>query len=232
MNPPLLVFNVHRPSSFGMKADLHNHTWYSPDGMMSPERLLKLAKKRHIDAIAITDHDRLTVVRSRDVYVIPGEEIKTTKGEIIGLFLNEEIPPRLSPQETLDLIADQGGIASIPHPFDRFRKKTALLLNWNEKLPKNVLIEVLNARYVSWSFYYRALMYARQRNLPMVAGSDAHTPPEVGRAWTEVPPFSDEEELRKYLLKGKTRPTGSLSPPWVHLTVPIIKVLHRLGVVP
>ena len=213
-----------------MRVDLHNHTWYSKDGMMKPEKLIGLTRKRGLDAIAITDHNRLTIVRS-DFPVIPGEEIKTTMGEVIGLFLQEEIPKGLGPEETFDRIRDQGGIIVIPHPFDRFRKRTALLLH-NVEPPKDALIEVLNARYISWRFYEEALAYAREKNLPMVAGSDAHTPVEVAKAWTEVPEFSDLEELYDHLKKGRTTPRGGLSNPLVHLTVPEIKVLHLLRILP
>ena len=213
-----------------VRVDLHNHTWYSKDGMMPPERFIDLARRRGLDAVAITDHNRLTVFRSKEMVVIPGEEVKTTKGEIIGLFLNEEIPRGLSPEEVFDRIREQGGIIVIPHPFDRFRRKTALLLH-DVELPKDVLIEVLNARYITPHFYREALEFSKER-FPMVAGSDAHTPIEVGRAWTEVPEFSDEEELFKHLKKGRTRPAGRLSPPWVHATVPEIKILHYLGIIP
>ncbi|NPA86441.1 MAG: PHP domain-containing protein [Candidatus Diapherotrites archaeon] len=216
-----------------MRVDLHNHTWFSKDGMMPPGKLLELARRRGIDAIAITDHNRLTKVKDPSIPVIPGEEIKTTKGEVIGLFLNEEIPGGLSPEETFELIEEQGGIAVIPHPFDRFRKRTALLLRISpEELPKHVLIEVINGRYVMDRFRREAEAFARKWNLPAVGGSDAHTPVEVGRAWTEVPEFSDLEELYKHLKKGRTRPAGGYSPPWVHLTVPVLKVLHRLGLLP
>ena len=215
-----------------VRVDLHNHTWYSKDGMMSPGKLFWLAKKRGLDAVAVTDHNRLTVVTNDEITVIPGEEIRTTRGEIIALFINEEIPPHLEPEETIDLIKEQGGLVVIPHPFDKFRKRTALLLNYRKELPKNILIEVKNGRYVKKEFEERALAYARERGLPMVGGSDAHTPVEVGRCYTVVPPFSDSEELFNYLRRGKTRVEGSPSPPWVHLTVPPIKLLHAAGVIP
>ncbi len=213
-----------------VRVDLHNHTWYSKDGMMSPEKLINLARRRGLDAIAITDHNRLTIVEST-FPVIPGEEIKTTKGEVIGLFLQEEIPRGLEPEETFDRIREQDGLIVIPHPFDKFRKRTALLLNGVEP-PKDALIEVLNARYISPRFFERAKLYAEARNLPLVAGSDAHTPVEVAKAWTEVPEFSDLEELRDHLRKGRTRPEGEFSNPFVHLTVPEIKILHLLGILP
>ncbi len=213
-----------------MRVDLHTHTWYSPDGVMSPRTLTLLSKKKGIDVIAITDHNRLTRVKDLPIPVIWGEEVYTEKGEILALFIEEEIPPSLSPEETIDRIREQGGIYIIPHPFDRFRKKSALLLH-DFIPPKDAIIEVLNARYVETSFYEEALSYARGK-FPITASSDAHTPIEVGRAWTEVPPFDDLEELKRLLIKGKGIPKGSFSPRWVHVTVPFIRFLHSVGVLP
>ncbi len=214
-----------------MRVDLHTHTWYSPDGMLEPERLLDLAKRRGLHAVAVTDHNRLTHIRSGDPLVIPGEEVRTGKGELIGLFLTEEIPPGLSPEETADRIREQGGLVLIPHPFDLFRFRTAApLLGYKPR--KDDLLEVLNARYVCKSFEERAFEYAERWGLPKVGGSDAHTPVEVGRAWTEVPEFSDAEELYSHLRKGRTHPAGKLSPPWVHLTVIPLKLLHIIRALP
>ena len=215
-----------------MLVDLHSHTWYSRDGMMPPKRLLSLAKRKGLNAIAVTDHNKLTPVPSGEVLVVPGEEIKTTAGEVIGLFLTEEVPRGLSPGETFDRILEQGGLIVIPHPFDRFRARTALLLRYRDLPKKDVLIEVKNGRYVLPRFEEEARRFAEERRYPMVGGSDAHTPLEVGRAFTEVPPFSDEEELYEHLRRGRTRPVGGYSSPFVHLTVPIIKALHVLGVIP
>ncbi len=215
-----------------MLVDLHSHTWYSRDGMMPPKRLLSLAKKNGLHAIAITDHNRLTPVSSEEILVIPGEEVKTTTGEIIGLFLTEDIPKGLPPAEVFDRILEQGGLIVIPHPFDCFRARTALLLRYRDIPKKNTLIEVKNGRYVLPRFEEEARRFAEERGYPMVGGSDAHTPAEVGKAYTEVPPFSDEEELYRHLKRGKTRPVGGYSSPLVHFTVPVIKALHALGVIP
>ncbi len=164
----------------------------------------------------------------KDPFFITGEEVKTTRGEILALFIEEEIPKGLSPEETLDRIEEQGGIAVIPHPFDVFRGKTALGLRW--KIPENVLVEVKNARYVCKCFESLAREVAREKGLPMVGGSDAHTPWEVGRAYTIVPPFSDKEELYKHLKKGRAMPGGSYSLPFVHaFTLPLksVNILKR-----
>jgi len=213
-----------------VRVDLHVHTWYSPDGMMEPRRLLKKAVALGLSAVAITDHNRLTEVKGGEIPIIPGEEIKTSAGEIIGLFLNQEIPAGLDPYEAMDRVREQGGIVVIPHPFDKFRKRTALLLHIRD-VPRDVLIEVKNGRYVCRCFEKRAEEFARKRGLPTVGGSDAHTYPELGRVWTEVPEFSDSEELFKILRRGETRPAGEPFP-WMHATVPALKFLHFVGVLP
>ncbi|NPA76601.1 MAG: PHP domain-containing protein [Candidatus Diapherotrites archaeon] len=215
-----------------MRADLHTHSWYSPDGWMSPEHLLRVAKKQRLGAIAVTDHNRLTVVQSDDILVIPGEEIRTTHGELIGLGITEEIPAGLSPEETTDRILEQGGIVVIPHPFDEFRRKSALLLNYDYGPRKRTAVEVLNARYLSWKPYERALAYAIAHNLPTLGSSDAHTPWEIGRAYTFMHYCDDVDCVLGRILKKEVVPKGRLSPPWVHGFSPLGRVAHSLRLMP
>lgn len=215
-----------------MRVDLHTHTWYSPDGMMSPETLLRVAKKRKLGAIAITDHNRLTVVEDEDIIVIPGEEIMTTHGEIIGLGLTEEIPEGLSPEETIDRVREQGGVVIIPHPFDSFRKKTALLLNYDLKTRKKYIIEVLNARYLTWKPYEQAIAYAIAHKAPMVGSSDAHTPWEVGNAYTFVHYCDDVDCVLKQIRSGEGVPKGRLSNPLLHCFSPLNRAIHALRLMP
>jgi len=215
-----------------VRADLHTHTWYSPDGMMSPETLLRVAIKRKLGAVAITDHNRLTVVESDDIVVIPGEEIMTTHGEIIGLGLSEEIPSGLSPEETIDRIREQGGLVVIPHPFDTFRRKTALLLNYELKTRKKFAVEVLNARYVSWKPYEMAVAFAISKNAPMLGSSDAHTPWEVGNAYTFMHYCDDMDCVLGRIKKGEVVPKGHLSNPLVHGFSAINRAVHALHLMP
>lgn len=215
-----------------MKVDLHTHTWYSPDGMMPPGLLVKIAKKRGLGAVAITDHNRLTFWKDPDILVIPGEEILTSHGEIIGLGLVEEIPRGLSPEETVDRIEEQGGVVVVPHPFDRFRKRTALLLNYDMRPVEGCVVEVLNARYVTWDAYEEALAYAISKNLPRVGSSDAHTPWEVGNAYTVIQRCDDVDEVLKQIKSGKCVPRGRLSNPLVHVFSPVCCVAHALRIKP
>lgn len=213
-----------------MKADLHTHTWYSPDGMMPPDLLIRVAKRRGLRVLAITDHNRLTHVPGReDIILVPGEEVMTSRGELIGLGITEEIPPGLDPLETADLIEEQGGVVVVPHPFDWFRPRTALFLSGVE-MDRFHVVEVLNARYIDHSPLVRAYVYARGRGLPMVGSSDAHTPWEVGRACSLLPDDIDDVcDVLIALRKGRCRPFGRLTPPLIHVLSPAVRALHLVG---
>ena len=108
-----------------MRTDLHMHTHFSPDSEMSPQALVKRCVKVGLDCIAVTDHNTIEgakeVKRIAPFTVIVGEEVGSSDGEITGLFLEEAVPRGLSPLETVKLIKAQGGLVSIPHPYDRFR---------------------------------------------------------------------------------------------------------------
>src|SRR5690348_18007819 len=108
-----------------MKIDLHSHTRCSKDCVNDYDRIIAAVQRSGLDGIAVTDHDEfrgaLEMKRRAPFLVIPGEEIKTNRGEIIGLFLQEWIPPGLDPLETVQRIHGQGGLAYVPHPFDEVR---------------------------------------------------------------------------------------------------------------
>ncbi|MBC7261726.1 MAG: PHP domain-containing protein, partial [Chloroflexi bacterium] len=120
-----------------IKVDLHIHTCYSPDSLTSLEAVIAAALERGLGALAITDHNAiegaLALQRMAPFPVIVGEEILTAEGDIIGLFLQELIPPKLTPAQTIARIREQGGVVYIPHPFD-FRRSA---------LPEPVLYSLL-----------------------------------------------------------------------------------------
>ncbi len=136
-----------------LRIDLHNHTDYSPDGVLSPLRLLLLARARGLDCIAVTDHNRLEgALRCLELAegdsslprVIPGVEVRSRHGEIVGLFLERDIPAGRSALHTIDLIRAQGGIVYLPHPYDVFRRAT-LTPDRVEEVARHVdVIEVAN----------------------------------------------------------------------------------------
>ena len=190
------------------KADLHVHTCYSKDSISSPEKVVQHCLDISINCLAVTDHDTISgaleVKRIAPFTIIIGEEVLTSCGEIIGLFLTEEIPPHLSPEETVARIKAQGGLVCIPHPFDRFRPHSRLRRNALEKIIPDVdLIEVFNSRTFLRQDSARALQLAQSRGLPGTVGSDAHVVREIGRSFMELPEFNDAEQFRLALGQGK-----------------------------
>ena len=213
-----------------MKVDLHLHTRFSSDCRTRVEDLIRTCQDRGLDAIAVTDHNTLAgakaVRRSAPFPVILGEEIRTRRGEVIGLFLSEEIPRGLGLRETVDRIHQQGGIAGAPHPFDRIRRSALGERALREILDRLDYLEVFNARCLLASDNSRALALSLERDIPMSAGSDAHTLGELGLAYVEVGPFTGPEEFLDRLRGGRIQ--GTLSNPLVHLASSWAKATTRL----
>jgi predicted metal-dependent phosphoesterase TrpH len=202
------------------KADLHVHTCYSKDSTSSLEDIIKHCLEVGINCLAVTDHDTISgaleMKRTAPFKVIVGEEVLTKGGEIIGFFLKEEIPPRLTPEETVSLIKAQGGLVCIPHPFDRFRPHSRLRRDALEKiLPDVDMIEAHNSRTFLQRDSLRALQFARKHGLPFTVGSDAHVVSEIGKSFIEMPEFNDAGQFRLALGRGKIF-TGKTSV-FVHL---------------
>ena len=200
-----------------LKADFHIHTDYSPDSSVSPKSLVARCVKQGINCIAVTDHDTiqgaLAVARIAPFRVIIGSEIKSADGEIIGLFLKEDVPPKLLALETVRRIKQQGGLVSLPHPFDRFRHHVLTPKGLDEALPYADMVEGLNARNMASADNRKALELATKRGLPAVGVTDCHSIIEVGRAFTELPDFDGTAEgFKKALAQAKIggRPSHSL----------------------
>lgn len=216
------------PDANRWRVDLHIHTCYSPDSLMRLDEVIAAATRRGLGALAITDHDAidgaLALARIAPFPVIVGEEIDTGDGEVIGLFLKEFIPPRLGPAETIKHIRHQSGIVYVPHPFDshRFPLRTPIL----EALVHEIdLIEVLNARVSRDEFNIRAASFARQHNLPGGAGSDAHSPGEIGRAYVEMDRFVDRDSFMASIARATVG--GSVSGLHVHFWSTWAKLIKR-----
>lgn len=202
-----------------IKVDLHIHTCFSSDGTSGVEDVITTALRRGLGALAITDHctieGALAVQAAAPFPVIVGEEISTTAGEIIGLYLREQVPCGLPPEETVARIHAQGGLSYVPHPFDLLRRSRLAEGALRAVAGELDGIEVLNAR-VLWSPHNDvARAFAFEHGLAMGAGSDAHTPQEIGQAYVEMAPFTDRDSFLAALRAG--RPLGSLSWPHVHL---------------
>ena len=202
-----------------IKADLHVHTCYSPDCLTSLEDVVAAALRRGMGALAITDHDAiegtLALRGMAPLQIIVGEEIDTSEGEIIGLFLEELIPPGCTAAETVARIKDQGGLVCVPHPFDLQRRHRLCDSALRSILDDVDIFEVLNARALWAGHNARARRFAQTHGLLMGAGSDAHTPLEIGRAYVEMAPFTDRGSFLDSLAAARVR--GTLSGPHVHL---------------
>jgi predicted metal-dependent phosphoesterase TrpH len=182
--------------------DLHMHTSWSYDCRIEVDELLEHAEAGGLGAIAITDHnafagalEALELARNRRLTVIPGEEIKTDgQGEVIGLFLSEEIPRGMSFADTVAAIRDQGGLVYLPHPFDRMHAvPDAATLH--RHLADIDVFEVYNARLLFETYNDEALRFARKYNLTMGAGSDAHVLQGVGTGALRMRSFRTPEEF-------------------------------------
>jgi len=193
-----------------LKADLHIHTTFSGDSQNKPEDIIKRCLELGIDAVAITDHNEIEgALRTKEIApikVIVGEEILTTQGEIIGLFLKEKIPRFLSPEETITRIKLQGGLVYIPHPFDGIRAASSLETKVLLMLKPHIdAIEVLNARIILERDIKKARKFAEENGFPMGAGSDAHNIFEVGNAYVEMGGFETPSEFLEALRRGEIR---------------------------
>lgn len=189
-----------------IKFDMHIHTCYSKDSLISLSKLSEFCQKRNIKAVAITDHNTtkgaIEFEKHTSLKVIIGEEILTKRGEITGLYLKEEIPPFLSLEETISKIREQGGLIYLPHPFDKNRK-TALKISLLDPAWREIdIIEVFNSRCISQLANERAYEICKTKGLLPGAGSDAHSPWEIGNACVELEDFSSKEELLKGLKKA------------------------------
>jgi predicted metal-dependent phosphoesterase TrpH len=182
--------------------DLHLHTSWSHDCAVDPADLIMYAEGSGLDAIAVTDHnvfggalETIELARDHELIVIPGEEVKTDgQGEVIGLFLREEIPGGLSFEDTIAAIKGQGGLVYLPHPFDRMHSiPDAATLQ--RHLPEIDVFEVYNARLLFEAYNDEALRFARKYNLTMGAGSDAHVLQGLGTGAMRMRAFEGPEEF-------------------------------------
>jgi predicted metal-dependent phosphoesterase TrpH len=224
-------------SAVGTRAfiDLHCHTSASPDSLADPVSVARTAAARGLTHLAITDHGTLDGARrARDaapdgLTVLIGEEIRTTSGDLIAVFLERPVPAGLRLEDAVAAIRDQGGLVGLPHPFDRYRgsllagdpeatSRVAALVDW---------VETHNARVLGGGANDRAAEFAGAAGLPGVAASDAHSTLEVGVAYS--------------ILAGEpSTPSGLLAalPPLeivpgraayaVRLVTPVAKLVHAV----
>jgi len=181
--------------------DLHMHTEHSHDCAVPVDTLLDYAEAQGLGAIAVTDHnvfsgaeEAVELTRNRDLLVIPGEEVKTDAGEVIGLFLEREIARGMPMEDTIAAIREQNGVVYLPHPFDRLHTIPDAQ-SLHRHLAEIDVFEVYNARLLFEGFNDEALRFARKYNLTMGAGSDAHVLQGVGTGLVRMRAFETPEEF-------------------------------------
>ena len=194
---------------FQVRADLHVHTIYSSDSVITPKQLILYAKKRGLTAVAVTDHNQvegaLKIAKQTDFLIIPGTEVSSIHGHIVGLNVNTLIPRGLSADETVDRIHEAGGIAIACHPFALL--KGSIGKHVSEKFDA---VETINAS----SFPFKratskANQLAERLKLPKVAGTDAHYGPVIGQAYTLIDSEANVEAIIKAIANGHCGPAGT-----------------------
>jgi len=176
-----------------VRVDLHAHTRRSTDAWTTPTALVRRAAAAGLDWMAVTDHGRLDGALEAAAMspgrVIVGEEVRCREEvDLIGLFLREPIPDHAPVAEVVAAIRGQGGVVYAPHPFayrSRAEERAAVVLAVAD------VVEVFNSRAFAPRWNRRAAAAAAAAGRPGFASSDAHFPWEIGRAWTELPPFDD-----------------------------------------
>lgn len=178
--------------------DFHTHSIASPDGSLKDRDYEWAFENKLLHAVAVTDHN--TISKAQDLRkkygkrIIVGEEITTSDGEIIGLFLTEEIPASLTAEETVKRIKQQGGLVYIPHPFETVRKGISIAaLN---KIAKDVdIIEAYNGRAIFQNRTRDALAWSREFAVPAAASSDSHGRAGWGKTYTTLSALPTKKNL-------------------------------------
>lgn len=211
-------------------ADLHLHSVYSKDGTCSIETIMAQAEARHLDIIAITDHnsmdgvvEALSLMKKYHVQVIPGIEISTSNGHLLAYEITHPIPRGLTLKQTVLRIHELGGFCTIPHPaslgFDGIRHDIIIEALKTQKVAETILgIETINGGLLRMN--YRAIGLAEEFGLAPVGNSDGHNIDSIGRVVTQFE-GSSVEDLKSALHKKTTVPR------WHHRTIdPLFFVIH------
>jgi predicted metal-dependent phosphoesterase TrpH len=190
-----------------IKVEMHSHTCFSKDGFITPKTLTNQCLKKRLDCVCITDHNLLQGAkefsRQVSIRIITGEEMATGQGDVIGLFLKEEISPGLGIKKTIEKIKSQGGLVYLPHPFDEFRKSSVKIRDAEEFKNMFDIIEIFNSRTFNPKYNSMAMEFGRQNNLVTAVGSDAHHPIELGHSYMLMNDFNGPESFLENL-RGAT----------------------------
>lgn len=195
-----------------VKADLHVHTFYSPDSLITPKEVVFYAKKRGLTAVAVTDHNiiegALKIAKETDFLIIPGTEVSSKDGHIIGLNVSEVIQKGLSADETADRIHRAGGVAIACHPFALLKGSVGKRVS-----AKFDAVETINASAFPFKRSVKKAEETTDRlKLSRVAGTDAHYGPQVGYAYTVVDAEPNVDAILKAIVDGRCQPFGEPVP--------------------
>jgi predicted metal-dependent phosphoesterase TrpH len=195
-----------------VKADLHVHTIYSRDSIITPKELVYYARKRGLTAVAVTDHDQVKgaqkIAKATDFLVIPGTEVSSLNGHIVGLDVQEPIPKGLNPEETVDRIHQAGGVAVACHPFVLFKGSVG-----KHVTARFDAVETVNSSAFPFrSSTEKANQLADKLRLPKVAGTDAHYGPVIGHAFTLIDAEPTVDALLNAIVNGRCQPFGGAIP--------------------
>ncbi len=198
--------------------EFHCHSIYSKDSLTSSESLVRAARQKGLDRLVVTEHNNiagaLAAQKLAPELVIVGEEIMTTRGELLAAFVCQEVPAGLAPREAIRRLREQGAFISVSHPFDAQRGWQ--LEHLLEIAPLVDALETFNSRCVLGRYNQLAADFARQHHLAETVGSDAHTLRELGRAVLLLDEFTDSASLKKALVTAQQR--TRLSSPLIHLS--------------
>ena len=192
-----------------VKADLHVHTTYSSDSVVTPKQLVFYAKNRGLTAVAVTDHNTVEgarkIAEETDFLIIPGTEVSSLQGHIVGLNVDKLIPRGLSADETVDLIHEAGGLAVACHPYAMLKGSVG-----KHVTGKFDAVEAINASAFPYNGATRqAHQLAERLKLPKVAGTDAHYGPVIGQAYTLIDSEANLEAILKAIKNGRCKPAGT-----------------------
>jgi predicted metal-dependent phosphoesterase TrpH len=215
-----------------MIIDPHIHSTYSEDSTVTVKDIVKHSCKIGLDAIAIADHNSLRGSEvalkefggRNDLVIIPAMEVSTTKGHIVALGISEEIPKGLAPDETVELIRIQGGIAVAAHPFVTYREGIFTRV----KFVDVDAMETLNSRYIFGYSNWRARKLAKEKNIPQIGASDAHFLGAIGSCVTELEADFSVDSIIEGILSGKTNVFGDRTPLPLILKEVINKKIKRI----
>ena len=210
-------------------ADFHIHNRFSRDSILSEDKFIRVAMERGLTHVAVTNHNNVEgaiAVRDRvkalgldeQLTVILGEEVSTSDGEVVGIFLERTIPRGLTADQTADEIHAQGGLVSIPHPFDPFRASHIKPgpLEQLAAAGKIDMVEVFNSRVTLSRHNDLAAEFAAKHGIPGIACSDSHSAFEVAMSFNALPAFTTADELREGLAENEWH--GTRSTVLIHLT--------------